>query len=86
MREDVLATRLLLEDFRKGCRLGDDETYGPSFHERVCAAFPGKKRPSWDLKCTSGSFEGHVLEGGGEGAAGREFRNRGQGGGALFVR
>jgi len=52
MREDVLATRLLLEDFRNGRRLGDDEVYGPSFYERVCAAFPGKKCPSWELKCT----------------------------------
>ncbi len=38
------------------------------------------------IEVYSGSCGGHVLEGGGEGAAGGEFRNRGQGGGALFVR
>jgi len=48
----VLATRLLLEDFRNGRHLGDDEEdFGPSFHERVRAAFPGNERLSGNLAC-----------------------------------
>lgn len=38
------------------------------------------------IEVYSGSCGGHVLKGGGEGAAGRELWSWGQGGGALFVR